>query len=163
MNDPKPCVGCGYCCHTAPCGVSVRIYGNGIEKCPELIWKDNRYSCRLMGLPGKQGEHYREELYAGEGCCSGLNDWRQNVKNRGIEIEKESSIPEIPEVMQTLLRRMAGDPFLLTSDNVYLLCSGFKSDLVKEGWTKEASIEFVKNMKHIMYEHRCQVTENFMG
>jgi hypothetical protein len=33
-------------------------------------------------MTGKYAKEYQEELFAGEGCCSGLNDWRKDVKRR---------------------------------------------------------------------------------
>jgi hypothetical protein len=70
------CVGCGYCCLKAPCALSVRIHGYMQEKCPALIWSGTRYLCRYA-------DHFKTELAIGAGCCSALNSWRQEVKDRG--------------------------------------------------------------------------------
>ena len=79
----KPCVGCGFCCITAKCSAGQRLYPSA-KTCPALLWSDekNRYYCDLMSLPGNIGFEYRKELYAGEGCCAGLNSWRNDIKNR---------------------------------------------------------------------------------
>lgn len=77
------CVGCGFCCIKGRCGAS-------LEKdpptpiCPSLIWneKDKRHYCNLCLKPGEKGEFYRKNLYIKAGCCSNLNSWRNDVKNR---------------------------------------------------------------------------------
>lgn len=81
----KECVGCGYCCIKSVCLVSASLH-KGFRECPELKWNGFRHVCKLMELLGERGERYRKELYAGEGCCSGLNTWRREIKNRIGEI-----------------------------------------------------------------------------
>lgn len=78
------CVGCGYCCMEATCTAGLaansdRTYTT--SRCPSLQWNGKRYVCELM-MDTKYGEMYREKLYAGAGCCSGLNSWRKDVKKR---------------------------------------------------------------------------------
>lgn len=80
----KACVGCGHCCLTAQCVASVTIHGR-MERCPSLEWNGTRYVCALMRLPGDEGAKWRKELYAGAGCCSPLNTWRRDVRQRDKE------------------------------------------------------------------------------
>jgi hypothetical protein len=44
----------------------------------------NRYVCTLM-LDPVEGEKFRRELFAGDGCCAPLNCWRDDVRNRDDE------------------------------------------------------------------------------
>jgi hypothetical protein len=76
------CMGSGYCCVKAQCQVSLQKHG--VQKlCPELDWNGSRHVCKLMLLPGNEGEFYRKGLYAGEGCSSSLNSWRREpLKDR---------------------------------------------------------------------------------
>jgi hypothetical protein len=69
------CAGCGFCCVKAPCVVSIEVYGQ-TDRCPALYWNGQMYRCGLAKL-------WTEELAIGEGCSSSLNDWRQDVKERG--------------------------------------------------------------------------------
>ena len=75
----KPCVGCGYCCQV-PCWTSVHYYGRHVNQygCPALSWnnKDGRHYCDLA-------VHPQVNIMIGVGCCSPLNSWRKEVKDRG--------------------------------------------------------------------------------
>jgi len=81
----RPCVGCGYCCFSAQCGLSYERFGciaDG-QRCPGLKWVTNRrtgkgrYVCTAIRNPFDASE-----LAIGAGCCSGLNTWRLNVRER---------------------------------------------------------------------------------
>jgi len=76
MTIYSKCVGCGHCCITAQCPLSIHLY-NFKELCPALYWDDflKRHFC-------KNAKKYKNDLYIGEGCSSNLNSWRRNVKNR---------------------------------------------------------------------------------
>jgi hypothetical protein len=79
----RPCVGSGFCCLKAQCVDSVKVHGPQ-KRCPSLEWDGQRYQCGLMLLPDPEGEQYRKNLFAGEGCCMPLfNTWRQDVQFRG--------------------------------------------------------------------------------
>jgi len=65
----KPCIGCGFCCLQAQCGVSYAAYGKR-SRCPQLMWNGNRYVCGFAA-------QYFDSLFIGEGCCSNLNSWRR--------------------------------------------------------------------------------------
>lgn len=79
MNDD--CIGCGYCCHEAPCPVGQKLHGDGAP-CPELHFAGGRHWCRWVISCELQEEEGEGELAAkaldiGEGCCSNLNRWRR--------------------------------------------------------------------------------------
>jgi hypothetical protein len=44
--------------------------------CPELEWNGERYVCKQAFEP------YAKILGIGLGCCSALNTWRKNVRER---------------------------------------------------------------------------------
>ena len=71
------CVGCGFCCIKSACMYEIMLHGNKTQ-CPELIWdkKKKRYFCNLV----LKKEINVKFLFIGEGCCCGLNSWRQNVQ-----------------------------------------------------------------------------------
>lgn len=80
----KQCVGCGYCCLTAPCFESVVEYelDRLDQKCPGLVWSDEEamFRCELMLKPGEEGKSFRNKLAAGAGCSSSLfNQYRDGM------------------------------------------------------------------------------------
>jgi hypothetical protein len=76
----RPCVGCGFCCLQAMCSIGINVYGRAKYPCPYLIWskKDNRYWCRLA----LNDVLYADMIHADQGCCSPLNTWRNDVRER---------------------------------------------------------------------------------
>lgn len=78
MSGVKHCVGCGYCCKQAMCFVGQYAIGRSYKKCPFLIWSEDRYLCKLA-IGSKK---YAHRILAGVGCCSPLNTWRRDVKER---------------------------------------------------------------------------------
>jgi len=87
---PAPCIGCGYCCIKRQCRLSQQIYGEVDAGCPALVWRRKRYLCRLASVRGPAGKEICFDLSIGEGCCSTLNSWRQDVRKRSIEEMKET-------------------------------------------------------------------------
>ena len=157
----KQCVGCGFCCLKAPCEASVRLY-KGAEQCPQLIWTGpvNRYLCGLMTLPEPLGESYRKELYANTGCCSGLNSWRNDVKNRHHNISDPYQNP-IPQMLQIFLKCWARE--FISSDVIVLVLSSFIEDLKKANYS-EKEIELIKpRILHYVKENRQSYIKEFMG
>ena len=79
------CVGCGYCCLKIPCHQAVRRFGDRVtdktryaeKMCPALYWDGKKYRCELA----KDLKAYKA-LSMGEGCCSPLNTWRSDVRER---------------------------------------------------------------------------------
>ena len=75
----RACIGCGYCCRAAQCGLSVRVYGH-VEICPALVYHDERYWCSLVERArGPLKDDLVSELAIGAGCCSPLNSDRKNI------------------------------------------------------------------------------------
>ncbi len=73
---PKKCVGCSYCCIEMPCFWSMTALGTKIGGvCLALFWDEDKYRCRAA-------DTHKVSLCIGEGCCSPLNTWRQDVKKR---------------------------------------------------------------------------------
>ena len=70
------CLGCGYCCIEATCSLGVSIFGTK-HPCPSLFWSGEKYRCELASS-------HEDVLYIGSGCCSPLNSWRKDVKERRI-------------------------------------------------------------------------------
>lgn len=70
---PK-CMGCGYCCLQATCSLGVSIFGIK-HPCPSLFWNGEKYRCELVN-------NHEDTLYIGSGCCSPLNSWRKDIKER---------------------------------------------------------------------------------
>lgn len=68
------CIGCGYCCIQSTCLLGVEVFG-GKYPCPALFWNGKQYRCKLAN-------GCEEILYIGSGCCSPLNSWRKDVKER---------------------------------------------------------------------------------
>lgn len=80
MTSFPQCVGCGYCCITVRCFLSIRLSGNvRTEYCQFLTWskEQERYLCDLA-------EKYADYLNIGEGCPSNMNSWRNDVKERRV-------------------------------------------------------------------------------
>ena len=159
MNT-RLCVGCGYCCMKTPCDASRRLY-SGATICPQLLWIDNRYECGLMKIPGMIGEGYRKELYAGEGCCSGLNTWRKDVKPRMV-FDARSGTPNIDPEFQVFLKCWASE--FVSSDIIELILAKMKRSLIEEKsyGEKEASVTVHIIMHHIQ-SNRHSFMKDFMG
>jgi hypothetical protein len=160
----QPCVGCGFCCLKTPCGASLRIHGT-TDVCPELNWNGSRYECKLMTRPGQIGERYRKELYAGAGCCAGLNSWRKEVKERDPKEANRPKYtpktPEIPPMMQLFLATL-GRQFV-SGDMIELTCLGWEEQLLKEGYSADDA-DALKNLAlHYIRANRSRFTEDFMG
>jgi hypothetical protein len=156
----KPCVGCGFCCIKSKCAAGQRLYKSS-DICNALIWseKENRYHCDLMQLPGILGETYREELYAGEGCCAGLNSWRQNVIKR-TDV-KEDKINNLDPLFQAFLRSMGRE--MISGDALFLMISGFESELEKKMIPKNEIDEIKKLIIYHIKNSRNTKFDSFIG
>ena len=157
----KKCVGCGFCCISAPCIAADRLYP-GAKICPQLNWSDenNRYYCGLMDIPGLVGLSYKKELYAGEGCCSNLNTWRQDVKNR--HPKKETNFLTIDPMFQLYLKSL-GEEFI-SGDKITLTINSFIHNLIKHMGMNQA--EAIKNGELVdsyIRSNRSTFMEEFMG
>lgn len=156
----QPCVGCGYCCTKTLCGAAVRLYP-GAKICPQLQWsdEDDRYFCGLMLIQGQLGEYYRKELYAGAGCCSGLNSWRRDVKKRSIaDVSYDNPLSM---EFQIFLRCFASQ--FVGSDSIQLILAQFKHELIKRDYTEENANFFCSKIAHTISENRHSFMKDFMG
>lgn len=73
----KDCIGSGFCCFMERCYASQLEYGEEIDDCPDLVFKDNRYWCDMMNKKPSSVKHMM-----GEGCGAPWNKWRESVKKR---------------------------------------------------------------------------------
>lgn len=155
------CVGCGYCCITAPCFAAQRLHGGGLTTCPHLLWNRTRYVCSLMLGTGIIADRYREELACGAGCCSSLNSWRQDVQPRRGEDTPQGEVNPVPMELQ-LFARCLGMTFV-SGDTAFLACRALSRELIFRGW----SIERAEALAQRVFEHfqgnRNVSTTDFMG
>ena len=157
--DVKECVGCGYCCIKTPCAAALRLYP-GTKQCPQLLWLDGRYECGLMKISDPIGAEYRRELYAGSGCCCGMNSWRQDVKQRFPELNY-SNLNPLPKLMQMFIISLAGE--FISSDSIYLALSSMKGQMEKDDYAPEEIESIMQNIVHLFGSGRSTMTKSFMG
>lgn len=155
------CVGCGYCCLKTPCVAAVRLYGSGITECPKLVWNETaqRYFCDLMLIPGPVGDGYREELYAGAGCCCGLNSWRKDIRKRTGK--KSDHINPLPLLMQKFIGCMAKE--YISDNTVYFVISRLRESLKDDNYSIDEINAITQNIVRIFQENRGSFTKEFMG
>lgn len=156
------CVGCGYCCMSTPCSVSLRLYKSA-DICPQLEWNEDkgRYFCGLMLLPGNIGLEYRKELHAGAGCCSNLNSWRQDIKerSRGALSYKYQAIPVM---FQVFLKAYGSEPFL-SGDITEMLLKQFQNGLKKVNYSDEEVDNIIGNVRHYISSNKTSMFKDFMS
>lgn len=159
----KKCVGCGFCCMQAKCVAGQRIFGLH-DHCKALIWnsEDNRYYCNLMLLPGIVGESYRSELYAGEGCCCGLNSWRNDVKNRD-EIEEKSKLLSIDPIFQIFLKCLGIQTPFINGDLMAILMISFNRELEIKGFGEEERDKYINLVTNYIRNNRSSQFDSFIG
>ena len=162
MVDRYTCVGCGFCCIEAKCAVSERLYPS-VEICPQLIWdkKDNRYYCDLMRIPGIIGESYRAELYAGAGCCSNLNSWRHDVKERNPYYKKRRLKSPIDKLFQLFLNQLGKE--WISGDIIHFVFSGWEHEMEKDGMDKKEIKTIVETAKQYYLNNKPSYINSFMG
>jgi len=143
-----------------PCDASRRLYP-GVTICPQLLWIIDRYECGLMKIDGLVGEGYRKELYAGAGCCSGLNSWRQDVKPR-MTFDARSSEVCIDSVLQAFLKALGSE--FVGGDALTLALFRTKSDLMEyQNYTEEEAAMTISRMQYYITENRSSFLKEFMG
>ncbi len=72
------CLGSGYCCKNALCGLAVQRHPKATAPCPSLVLKDGRYWCgEVLAAEGEELQWLIDNLYIGAGCCSPLNTDRK--------------------------------------------------------------------------------------
>jgi hypothetical protein len=114
-----------------------------------------------MTIPGKVGEGYREELYAGEGCCSGLNDWRNDVKERLPKLKKDNDILNIDPLFQIFLRALGKE--MISGDTLYLILFGMHTELKNKGCSEYEIKEIKKCIIHHIKNNRTKIFDSFIG
>ena len=156
----KECLGCGFCCLQAPCSASQRLW-KGASVCPGLRWDEesSTHRCSLMEIPGKVGDNYRKELYAGEGCCSSLNTWRlDKVINR---IHQDPVYEPIDKPFQLFLASLGSE--MLGADKIILTLSSFESRMKKEQYPLPFITYMKKSIAHYICQNQRSMFDDFMG
>ncbi len=76
----RPCIGSGYCCKQAPCGIGLQLHGP-VAPCPSLENDGERHWCGAVRNAPTDAERERlvSELAIGAGCCSPLNGDRLRI------------------------------------------------------------------------------------
>ena len=146
---------------STPCDVSRRL-NKSANICPQLQWDENkaRYFCGLMLLPGNIGFEYRKELHAGAGCCSNLNDWRKDIKerSRGALLYK---YPTIPIMFQAFLKAYGREPFI-SGDAIELLMPTFKTELKHLNYSDDEVNHITGNVLHYIDSNKSSLLKGFM-
>lgn len=154
------CIGCGYCCVKTKCDAGVRLYSE-ITPCPALLWDGERHVCKLMQLPGTLGDSYKEQLHAGAGCCSNLNNWRRETLVNRVPPKIEVPDNPIPPIMQKFIKAL-GKQFI-SGDAIMLALLQFGEMLEKEGMGKEQVALVQKKCMQYFKDNRSTFDEGFMG
>ena len=157
----RRCVGCGYCCAKTPCDASRRLYP-GADHCPQLLWmeEDKRYKCSLMLIAGLVGEGYRKELYAGEGCCSGLNSWRKDVKKRD-RLDKDNYWNPLDPIFQMFLKYL-GESFF-SGDAMQLIIYQMQVGLQEKGYSEKEITHIQKTIVQMFSQNQSSFMKGFVG
>jgi hypothetical protein len=114
----------------------------------------------MMGS-GPIPEGYREELAAGAGCCSGMNDWRRNViPRREVDQHVDKKLFLTIE-MQVFIRAMASQ--FMSNDAFWLILHKFKAEMIRRGWTDEEAERYGRLMTNAYRQNKSKSTEEFMG
>jgi len=142
------------------CGAARRLYP-GARRCPQLTWieQENRYKCGLMMIAGPVGQGYRKELYAGAGCSSSLNSWRQDVQKRDEEIQAKSN--PLDPIFQIFIREL-GRGFI-TGDAVSLSVIAMEKPLEEQGYSKVEIKTIQGTILHFFRQQRSSFMDGFMG
>lgn len=163
---PRPCVGCGFCCIKAPCELAVGIYGNGITECPALVWskEKGRYLCDLVGKGNLVSALNEKRLYIGDGCCCGMNSWRNEVIPRREKDMEAAGLPmSLPPIFQLFLAGL-GKEWTISGDKLFFVFSNFRALLIKNmGYSHEDATEIANLAIHYTTQSRSGKFDSFMG
>lgn len=113
-------------------------------------------------------QYYRDRLYIGDGCCCGLNSWRQDVKPRRdidiinpvVEVVENSHI-DYKVVFEEFIRGLARE--FMSGDKIALTCYSLSDRLEKRGYTKDQIDIVMQNIQYNFNEHRSTMMKDFMG
>jgi hypothetical protein len=157
----RECVGCGYCCIKTPCDAARRLYP-GARSCPQLLWieQESRYKCGLMMIAGPVGQGYKSELYAGAGCCSGLNSWRKDVKKRD-HLDMDMMWNPLDPIFQIFIRRLSAN--FVSSDTISLTIASMDKELKEKGYSDRETNHIKTMILHQFCQNRSKFTEEFIG
>ena len=158
----KPCVGCGFCCLTAPCEASRRLNYSS-TKCPFLLWveEDKRHKCQLMMFDGSLGEAYRKELHAGAGCSSTLfNDWRIDIKKRD-SLDIDDRWKPLDSILQVFIKSLSQN--FVSSDIIALTISMMEPELKRRNYTHREIKHINSEIVHMFTQNRRTFDEQFIG
>jgi len=157
----RECVGCGYCCSETQCDASRRLYRSA-DHCPQLLWmeEEGRYKCGLMLIAGPVGLGYRAELYAGAGCCSGLNSWRKDVKKRD-RLDKNSYWNPLDPVFQIFLKCLSGN--FISSDAMKLTMIHMAEDLRTRKYTDREITHIQSMVVKSFRQNQSSFSKGFIG
>lgn len=102
------CIGCGYCCRKAPCGMPEVEWSK--DGCSDLIWDEgkHRWWCReILEATGAHKEYLLHQLDVGKGCGSALNTYRRTrYVPSPAELEQEDVL--LKRLNARLARLLAG-------------------------------------------------------
>jgi len=166
----KDCVGCGFCCAKAVCGVGLRVYGNR-EYCPGLTWNPStqRHYCALAKMPGELGVQYRKELHIGAGCCANLNSWRRTqIVDRSFAAYEEAKKSNrqmanpIPAEYQVFFDQLGRE--FISGDAIALTLNATQKRLIDElNWDPQRAEIWSRMVFHHVKQSKSNFMEGFMG
>lgn len=113
-----------------------------------------------MKLGSTIGDGYRQELYAGVGCCCGLNSWRKDVKRREPQLNRELINP-IPEIMQIFIRCIATE--FISGDKIQLALGRMEDILLQKKYAPDEIKSITNGIVHSFNENRSTWMKGFMG
>jgi hypothetical protein len=158
--EVKPCVGCGHCCRTGPCGLANKF--NLWRKpedggCRALRWNGEKWRCNLVSMDSQ----YAADLYIGDGCSSSLfNTDRKNIPTPEIinaRHRKEVS-PDVDwkKVLRFFVGGMARS--FMSGDALYLAVLSLKPH-----FTEEEFAIITSEIIHSYKENTSKIFDGFIG
>jgi hypothetical protein len=114
-----------------------------------------------MELPGDIGAGFREELYAGGGCCCWLNTWRHEPLVNRIPVKEMYSI-RLDPLFQVFLHCLGRQ--WISGDALSLTVGAFVGELIKRGDFSEGEAKALgQNVLHYLRGERTSSVDNFIG
>ena len=143
------CVGCGFCCRKAPCGLALRLFG-GVERCPLLNYHDGRWWCGAVeNARGPLREDYIKELDIGGGCCSNLNTDRQNIPHPIHVVGLPDTVDwrrAFQGLCAALCKQMVSSDLIFNLSFALVDVAGFEAAEWFRIWTREQRDSFTEGM-----------------
>ena len=107
-----------------------------------------------------KAREFREELHIGEGCCQGLNSWRQDVRPRLGE-EQAFSSKALGQVMEVFIRTLSRQ--LISGDVVALTVAGTIKELRRKGVPEQEIQNISARIEYVFSENRPKLVRDFQG